>query len=392
MNLLRLAFLHMKRMLKNTKSLVVMLLIPTLVISAVAFFTGGVDGNQNQSTVSINIVNQDKGNLGDLLIKELQNKGSFSISISNLYDARSAVTDEKSVAALVIPSDFTENIESGKAPSPEIIKYADNNMSFSLSRYLSFFIGERLLPGKALETLSNNGLATAFSDEEFKDKLALSIDDKKISLNFEEVKKQGTRTLAGSLSTNLIISFLMFSMIYITGEICELKRDRTLRRSLSTPNKNRTILGSIFLSMLMLCMLQVAILVLVTRFVFNIYWGSSPLALFLIFTAYLMVVLSLGLMLSRWVKNEAQASGIVNLVVMPTCMVSGCFMPLELLPKFFEKIAYFTPQYWTLDALNSIALKNSGVIDILPQVGVLLLFALAFLTAGAKSLQSMVKE
>ncbi|MBW9144046.1 ABC transporter permease [Clostridium sp. CM027] len=390
MQVIHMAFLHLKRMLKQKTPIFSMILIPVLVVGAIVYFTRDSKDSFNE-TVDITIVNKDKGSLGNKLIEELKTDKNFKIKESDLAEAQIRIKQNKTGVTLVIPEIFTENLESGNLKKLDIMKLSDSNMDIIISKKVNNFVTQRLLSNKVISVIKQNDIVINKSYGEISRKIDTSLSNNPVKVELEEIKKDGTRTLSGSLSTSLIINFLMFSMIYIVIEMVELRNNKTLRRSISTPNKNGSIIGSVLLAMLFLCWIQIGLMVTVTKYIFHIYWGKSMLAVFLIFTIFIVVVLSLGLLISRYAKNQSQAVGIVNLVVTPTCLISGTFMPLEFLPAVFKKISYFTPQNWALSALSDVALKNSGVIDILPKLGILILFALVFFTAGSKSLKEMVE-
>ncbi|MBZ9608250.1 ABC transporter permease [Clostridium estertheticum] len=390
MQVIYMAFLHLKRMLKQKTPIFSMILIPVLVVGTIAYFTRDSKDSFNE-IVDITIVNKEKGRLGNKLIEELKTDKNFEIKELNIKEAQIRIKENKTGAALVIPEGFTENLESGSLKKLDIMKLSDSNVDIVISKKVNNFVTQRLLSNKVMSVIKQNDIVTNKSYDEISRKIDASLSNNPVKVELEEIKKDGTRTLSGSLSTSLIINFLMFSMIYIVIEMVELRNNKTLRRSISTPNKNGSIIGSVLLSMLFLCWIQIGLMVIVTKYIFHIYWGKSMFAVFLIFTIFIVVVLSLGLLISRYAKNQSQAVGIVNLVVTPTCLISGTFMPLEFLPAVFKKIAYFTPQNWALSALNDVALKNSGVIDIIPKLGILILFALVFFTAGSKSLKEMVE-
>ncbi|MDD3225722.1 MAG: ABC transporter permease, partial [Clostridium sp.] len=137
---------------------------------------------------------------------------------------------------------------------------------------------------------------------------------------------------------------------------------------------------------------QVLLMTLSTSLIFKISWGSSIPALFVLFTSIIFVVLGLGLLLCRFVKTIADAQLVCQMVVQISCMVGGSYIPLEYFPTTLKHIAYFMPQSWAVAALTDVVLKNKGLISILPNVGVLLLFAAAFFTAGVSTIRGTVES
>lgn len=106
----------------------------------------------------------------------------------------------------------------------------------------------------------------------------------------------------------------------------------------------------------------------------------------LLFGSFALLVLSLGVFLSRVCKNPNLVPAFVNLIAIPTGIISGIFLPPQLMPKFMSNFSFLGPQYWIftgIDKLNS----GLGVASILPNVAVILLITLCFFAAGTYKLQ-----
>jgi ABC-2 type transport system permease protein len=181
----------------------------------------------------------------------------------------------------------------------------------------------------------------------------------------------------------------MYTIIFIVLEITSRKNDGTLKRSLSTPNSTVTFYLSLVAAFLTIGWLQVFLMIGSTKLLFNLNWGSNYFGLFILFTALILVVLTLGLLICRVAKSESSISIIANLTVTVTCMLGGSFMPIEYFPNIFKKISYFTPQRWAVSALVDITIKNKNLISVLPNICILLLFAAAFFTAGVTYLKDI---
>lgn len=382
MKALNLTFLHLSRMLKNKGIFFGTLLIPTFVICLVVFFTKGVSST---ASINFNVVNLDKGIEGRKLISELQHSHYFNVSEQSMQEAQNNVKTNSSAVALVIPEKFTSDIKAGINPVVKIFKTKDGNMDSPIQTNVNSYILKSLIASKVNKTLIHNGIKPDISALE-------KIGNEQIHINSSVVVNNKSLSLSNALAINLVISFIMYSMIFIINEILSLRKNGTLRRSLSTPNKNGTILSSLLLSFLFVGWIQLLLFIGITRFVLKVNWGSSFLALFLVTTSLLLVELSLALLLCRWVKNETTAAVIVNMVATITGMLSGCFMSLDYMPAFFQRLALFTPQNWAMTAINDIVLKNKGVLSVLPNIGILLLFSLAFFTAAASSTKNIVNN
>ena len=64
---------------------------------------------------------------------------------------------------------------------------------------------------------------------------------------------------------------------------------------------------------------------------------------------------ALGLFVSAFAQTEFQAVQFMPAFIFPQLLVGGLLVPLSQMPDLLEKIAYFLPLTYALDALSSIA-------------------------------------
>lgn len=229
-------------------------------------------------------------------------------------------------------------------------------------------------------------------NENLTNEIKKQLENKTITVDVSTANAGKETSIFTTISINLVISFFMYSMIYIVNEIISLKKSRTLRRCFSTPHSSISIAVSLIIAFLCIGWIQAALMMGVPHILFKTNLGSSFTALFLIVTVLFIVILSMGMLICSFIKTEDLAPVAVNIIVTITCMAGGTFMPLQFMPDFIKKISVFTPQNWALTAMQDVIIKNKGVLYILPKLGILLLFAAAFLTAASASIKKFVEE
>lgn len=67
---------------------------------------------------------------------------------------------------------------------------------------------------------------------------------------------------------------------------------------------------------------------------------------------------ALGLFLSAFARTEFQAIQFMPAFIFPQLLIGGLLVPLNQMPDLLEKIAYFLPLTYALDALTSIAVNT----------------------------------
>lgn len=48
------------------------------------------------------------------------------------------------------------------------------------------------------------------------------------------------------------------------------------------------------------------------------------------------------------------AGALQNLIITPSCLIAGCYFPLEIIPESFRQLSGFMPQYWLLETVNKL--------------------------------------
>ena len=91
---------------------------------------------------------------------------------------------------------------------------------------------------------------------------------------------------------------------------------------------------------------------------------------------------ALGTTLGTFVKTEGQASGLSIMLGMVMALLGGCWYPLELFPPFVQTAVKVLPTTWAMQGMLDLVLRGQGLVEILPEAGVLLGFAAVFLAIG----------
>jgi ABC-2 type transport system permease protein len=121
---------------------------------------------------------------------------------------------------------------------------------------------------------------------------------------------------------------------------------------------------------------------LAMKFVFGIETGISDIHMFITLLMFALVAVGLGLLITAFSSSSYMAGTLSTLVLTPTCMLGGCYWDYELMPDFMQKIGYFTPQRWVMEAIRK--MQDGGTLEsITLNLLVLAAFALAFLLIAA---------
>ncbi|MGB4778066.1 ABC transporter permease [Microbacterium sp.] len=110
---------------------------------------------------------------------------------------------------------------------------------------------------------------------------------------------------------------------------------------------------------------------------------GSVWALALVLATFSAVLACFGVMIVALVSSMNLAMSIVNLVGMLMAGLGGALAPVSGFPDWARAAAHVSPAYWALDAVQRISLETAGVAEVLPAIGVLVVFAIGFATVAA---------
>jgi len=190
-------------------------------------------------------------------------------------------------------------------------------------------------------------------------------------------------------AVNFIINFIFYTVMFIVGEVNDLKRWRLLSRIFTTPNSAKAILGSLLLALFAILFLQflaIAAASTLTSFSFM----ANFLGSLLLFGSYIFFVLSAGILIGRFVSNSNVVPVVVNIIVGPLGIMSGTMIPREFTPAYITRLDFLTPQYWVYNGIE--VLNTAGTAAVLPNVAILLLMGLCCFTAGAFRFTDLVER
>lgn len=154
------------------------------------------------------------------------------------------------------------------------------------------------------------------------------------------------------------------------------RQRRLTRRLMLSPVGIPAVIGARVLVSLLVALAQTVLFVVVAAAFFHLrlagtWWMSIPLVL-----AGALAFLSIGLLAGARTKSVEAAGAIANLVVIPMAFLSGSFVPLNNAPAWLQTVSQILPLRHLNDAMLGVLARGDGVATVLPQLGVLLGFAL----------------
>ena len=157
-------------------------------------------------------------------------------------------------------------------------------------------------------------------------------------------------------------------------------------RTVAAPVSTAQVVGGLALGRLAIATFQGVYIMAATSLLFGVEWGNLALAL-LILVVFALVAAGAAMVLGSAIDNDAAAGGVGVGLGLVLAALGGAMYPLELFPDTLRTIAHVTPHAWASEAFAEVQRHGGGLLDILPQLGVLLGFAAVLLLVGSWTLR-----
>jgi ABC-2 type transport system permease protein len=174
---------------------------------------------------------------------------------------------------------------------------------------------------------------------------------------------------------------MYFIVIPIAGNMLREREERSsLRIQLIPYAHNFEALGKIFFYTL-ICTAQFAVMCGIGLWLLPhmglpaLYLGQHPTAIIPIAICIALSATAFGYLVGVVFKTATQATpfGAISVVIMSA--MGGIWVPVDLLPGIMQQLANVSPLHWGLDAINHIILRNGNINNVLPHLGMLIVFS-----------------
>jgi ABC-2 type transport system permease protein len=176
----------------------------------------------------------------------------------------------------------------------------------------------------------------------------------------------------GGAYTQLLL-FIFLTSLTNSAALVETRRLGVSRRMIASPTTVRTVIFGEALGRLALAGVQALLIVLVSMLLFGVQWGNG-LGVAMVTLSFCLVAAGFAMLLGSTLATEQQALAVGVMLGLSLAALGGGMVPLQFFPPILRDIAHVTPHAWGNEALTTLA-TGGTVSEVLPQIGVLLVFA-----------------
>lgn len=378
MKILSIAYYTILRNFRDRKTLALMLLLPIILILILGSALGGVFSSRSISTTDVCYIDEDNGFMSDvfeefLASDEIEKMIKVNV-VQSKEEAIKLIKNKEASALLVLPSNFSEEVQKGGKAVIEVYssKYSDTRASIVQSIINGFVSGT-----KSQLTVRQMG----FIDREYKqyDNISEAV-----------VTAEGNAPRAiDYYAVTMLVMTIMYGTSYGNFAIKEEKLLNTSIRLSSAPIKYwETILGKL-MGCIVTVFMQAIIIVVFTKVAYKVNWGGN--LWFIIFVCLSLSLLSvgLGMMVSNLGKNPQATGGLLNLGVNIATFIAGGYVPASEMSPIFEKIGYASPNYLAQTAMFNTIYGGAAAETFNVMLAIWIIIAVVFAIAGLTERRSI---
>lgn len=405
---------------QDRAALIMMLAAPFLLTLGLGAVTGAFSaaGTTGLNEIPIILVNQDSGELGDVIVAAFEAEELVDLFVTNRIDdeamARLQLEEDQAAAVIIIPEGFTEGIltdlQTGQTGPPSPIEVYSNpvrpisaGVALSVVTELvnrieaapvggqviirQLLVDGYLLPQDVPEYAV--GLISRLQTQEVQGQAgAIRVD----SSSHDE--PQGDPGFLAYLAPGMAVFFLMYTVTQ-GGRSILFERDQgTLPRMLATPTSSAEVLGGKVLAIFVTGLVQVGLLIIVSSLLFGLRWGD-PAGVVLLVIAVSAAATGWGILLASIARTPFQVSSVGSAIMLLFGVLGGIFIPIESFSTPVRMFSRISPNSWAMDGFTTLA-GGGQLSDLATPLGALflmggVLFAIAVVSSRRRWVSGFIK-
>ena len=389
-------------LIKDFGGLVVLFIMPLVLIITITIIQDSTFKTISDAKIPVLIVDNDKGTVSQTIQDGLANSNTFEIIVNKSEtSARDLVFSGKYQLAIIIPENLssdlnkkvTQNVEGiiskfglDDESETEIVTIPKKEVKlyFDPATQIAFKSSVKNGIDKMISKIETQSIYKAFQ-EQITDDPTEDIFETDNFISFKEILpiKNDEEVLPNSVQHNVpawTLFAIFFIIVPLSINIVKEKSQGTFVRLRTNPVSYATVLGGKTLVYLCVCVIQFILMLGIGVYLFPVMGlptldisGRLPL-LFIVAIFSGLAAIGLGLLLGTVAKTQEQSAPFGATFVVILAALGGVWVPVFIMPKFMQTLSNISPMNWGLNAFYDVFLRNTGLIKILPEIGLLFLF------------------
>lgn len=402
--ILIIALNDLRAQFRERGTLITMFAVP---IAMTVFLGLAIGGSSASGPVLIDVVrNNPNDALSTQFVSLLRTEGGTAFAVCDLADAgkqpadckldklvagtdlrafaESRVKDTTTLAAVNIPADFGEKLNAQQQVAIDFIGQTGLNAPQQIQQQVDAVLTRMngaLVAAKVVTDNANPAQRQDFYNAVRTNSESIWASD---PVQFDEQTNASSTVGAsagfGQSAPGVGAMFVMINALTLGTVFITERKNQTLQRLLVLPMPRWRILAGKLLGRYLLGLLTFAVMIGVGTF-FKVPWGDWA-GVIVVVLVYTLAVTALALAISTMVRTQAQSAGVSMLISLTLAPLGGAWWPLSIVPSWMQTLGKISPIAWSQEAFNQMIFNGAHLVDVLPYVGVLLVFAVVLFAFG----------
>lgn len=314
--------------------------------------------------ISVSVVDNDHTTASRRLIRKIDASDYFTLhDVSSRYEASLAMLEKGEVDVVVeIPDDFERALAAG---TPKKVSISANGVNA-----LKGNLGSQYTVQAVMQTMNElrgeQGLPAA--------------------ADLVVVENRYNPTL--EYRNYMIPALMIMLLIMICGFLPSLnlvgeKEKGTIEQINVTPVGRLSFTLAKLIPYWIIGFVVLSFVMLIAGLVYGLWPDGSPGAIYLAAALFILTMSGIGVTIANKSETMQQAMFVMFFFVMIFVLMSGLITPIDSMPAPAQVITRFLPPRYFVEIMRAVYLKGTTVGELLPNYGVLALFALIFNTLAA---------
>ncbi len=354
---------------RNRIGLIFLFLMPFFML----IMTGYIFPTENAyKDIPVALVDLDNSQASQQLIGQLQamnektNMMEFKDAAS-LEDARSLITRGQVYGAIVIPQGFSDSLSQGKQANITVL--SDNSIPQV----------SMVMQGIGSQAISMLGAQRAAMEVQMLSVKANQTVNPAAVIAPYKADIQGTvpgnLTYFDFIAPGLLMMIVMMgAMTGIPRAISHEKEIGTFDGILAAPVSEMSIIMGKTIAQTVRGFVQGIIVLIIAILVFGVTIQGNILLAFSLLFLGIFSFIGLGILLTSMADNEETAMIFMTVLQFPMMFLTGVFFPIQQMPWFMQGLSKLLPLTYAVSAMRKVMILNAGLVDVLPEVAILLVF------------------
>jgi ABC-2 type transport system permease protein len=407
MRALSIAFKDLQIFFQDRGGLFFLFLVPLLFVLAYSGVASAFGEEAEDVKIALPVADLDGGDAATMLLDGLNAAGGVEAVLYDAAEAQDQLEEEQISRLLTIPADFSANLAGNIPVTLKLVNTPSANAQQTevVRLVVEGVARDMTLQNQIFTSLQQMGEMQANAPEAFQEAFSTERLQAQAQSQFEEGQDRPLVSVVqtvpaveeereelpnmGHLAVPGFSVLFVFLLAQTTARsIFDERKVGSFRRLMAAPLSKATLLTGKILPTFLTGLIQIVVI-----FGFGAYGlkvmgfepvplGNDPLALVLAAIAVALCSSSLGVVIAAIARTENQIGGISSLLLWGMGAIGGSIIPLFALETFLGPLPKIVPHYWANKAFENVMIRGLGMVDVLPQIGVLLGFTLLFLAIG----------